>query len=142
MSIDRSARSRLSGLVAQLASGATTNFDFEDAVPASGDPAVAAVAAAVWRYYDDLHEHALNGRFALDPNGCAMFERVGRFLATDLEYRWRHPFLLDLVYLPLGVLSLGLVPRLIERMRHPRWFDHVWPFSNPAENESTMDAPR
>ncbi len=142
MMVDRSARSRLSELVAQLASGAATNFEFEDAVPASDDPAVAAVAAAIWRYYDDLHEHTLSGRFALDPDGCAMFERVGRFLATDLEYRWRHPFLLDLVYLPLGVLSLGLVPRLIERVRHPRRFEQVWPFSSPAENESTIDALR
>jgi hypothetical protein len=100
--VDRSARIRLSELTTQLASGDVTNCEFEDSIPESDDPAVAAIAEAIWRYYDDLHEHTLSGRSALTRDGRAVFARIQSFLSTDLEYRWRHPLVLDLLHLALG----------------------------------------
>jgi hypothetical protein len=136
--VDRHARDHLSQLLSEFASGRLTNFAFEDGVPSSTDPAIAAVASAVWPYYDDLSEHTLTGRFELDSSDHGYFRRMRDFLSTDLQYGWRSSLALELLYLVLGPLSLGLIPRWVERLRRPRWFAEVWPFSHPQELRSAL----
>ena len=52
--VDRPARDRAALLLRRFASGRITNFEFDDAFPASvGDPALRAVAGRAWQLYDD-----------------------------------------------------------------------------------------
>jgi hypothetical protein len=126
--IDREARDTLIQLLAELASGGSTNDQFEQRLPVSPDPAIGAVAGAAWAFYDDLHEHRLQGLWALSAQGQQFFRLLQRFLASDLEYSWRHPLILDLFYVPFGILTLGFGPRLLERVRLG-WRSHGnWPF--------------
>ena len=126
--IDRLARKRLRCLLSDLASGGITNDTFDDSLPRSADPAILGLSGAAWHFYADLYEHRLTGSWALNSEGREFFDRMQRFLDSECEYLWRHPLALDRLYLPLGLLSLGLIPRFLEWLRLGRHGREAWPF--------------
>ena len=128
MSVDRAARDELARLLGELASGAISNDAFEDHLPASEDPAIAALADEAWHFYDDLREHTLTGDWSLSAADRQLVARMRRFLATDHAYYRSRPLLLDLAGFLLGPISFGILPRAIERWRLGRTGIEAWPF--------------
>ncbi len=88
--VDRHARDSLAEKLRQLASGAITNFHFEEAYRRSKhDLAVHEIAECLaWPYYDDASEHCLDGDHALLDGHRKDFARAVLFLKSDLEYQW------------------------------------------------------
>jgi len=88
--IDREARDSLAEKLRQLASGAITNFAFEEGYSRSKkDLAVHEIAECLaWPHYDDFTEHRLEGDFALTDGRRKDFARAVLFLKGDHEYRW------------------------------------------------------
>jgi len=88
--IDRVARDSLAEKLRQLASGAITNFRFEEEYRRSkNDPAVHQIAECLaWPYYNDTFEHRLDGDYALLDGHRKDFARAVLFLKCDFEYQW------------------------------------------------------
>ena len=88
--IDRVARESLAEKLRQLASGAITNFGFEEGYRRSkSDPAIHEISVCLaWPYYDDNTEHRLTGDHALLDGHRKDFARAVLFLKSDCEYRW------------------------------------------------------
>lgn len=88
--IDRRARESLAEKLRQLASGAITNFSFEEGyLHSKHDLAIHEVAECLaWPYYDDFTEHRLTGDHALLDGHRKDFARAVLFLKSDCEYRW------------------------------------------------------
>ncbi|MFO0585761.1 MAG: hypothetical protein U0229_26055 [Anaeromyxobacter sp.] len=126
---DRAARDKAAELIGKLAACAITNDEFDDAYPRSRDRAVNAVYVWVWHFYDDLHEHRLEGRFALSPEAVDGFDRCITFLKSEHAYRWP----------PLA--SVPLVGRVLCWLsRRYEMGDHgVWPF---VSRDQLSDAAR
>ncbi|MFT3915340.1 MAG: hypothetical protein QM704_14835 [Anaeromyxobacteraceae bacterium] len=129
---DESARDRAAELIGKLAACGITNDEFEKAYPRSKDRAVNAVYAWVWHYYDDLHEHRLEGRFALSVEASDGFRRCITFLRSDLSYRW--PPLASVPF--VGRVICCLSPRF-------EMGDHgVWPFVSRDQLEEAARTTR
>lgn len=87
--IDRTARESLAEKLRQLASGAITNFAFEEYRHSRTDPAVHEIAECLaWPHYDDFSEHRLDGDHALTDGRRKDFARAVLFLKSDLDYCW------------------------------------------------------
>ena len=100
--VDREARDKTIRLVRDFASGRITNHEFEDNLPEdSKDEAIAGVGEAVWKFYDDLSEHKLDGDRALSKEDKKFFARMILFLKNDLEYEWDLSWrgFLDIIFL-------------------------------------------
>jgi len=67
-----------------------SNLDFEEQWPwyDENDRALFAIETMLRRFYDDSHEHKLDGRHALTPAGRDILDRCVLFLETELEYKW------------------------------------------------------
>ncbi len=65
-----------------------SNCDFEAKWPRydKRDRGLLAIETMLWRSYDDLHEHKLDGGHALTQEGRDMFDRCALFLETGIEY--------------------------------------------------------
>ena len=88
--VDRAARESLAEKLRQLASGAITNFRFEEEYRRSrSDSAIHEIAECLaWPHYDDMSEHRLEGDYALTDGRRKDFARTVLFLKSDCEYRW------------------------------------------------------
>lgn len=122
--VDLAARRTAAKLITDFASGLITTNEYERAFPErSKDPALFAIFRRLWGFYDDLHEHRLEGKWALDQDARALWGRCILFVMTDLEFRW-----------PEG---RPLVRRAIDWIlgaRRTREGDHgVWPFHDRSE---------
>ena len=58
--IDAKARKEAAEVARHFASGHITNYDFENRLPSSKDPAIWAVEDTFWCLYDDFKEHKIN----------------------------------------------------------------------------------
>jgi hypothetical protein len=88
--VDRVSRDSLAEKLRQLASGAITNFAFEEGYRRSRtDLALHEIAECLaWPHYDDMSEHRLEGEHALLDGRLKDFARAVLFLKSDCEYRW------------------------------------------------------
>jgi hypothetical protein len=88
--IDARARAAAKGLVAQFRDGMTTNFDLQGEWPSYSkkDRGLLAIETMLWNFYDDNHEHRLDGDHGLSEEGRRLFDRCVLFLGSSLEYRW------------------------------------------------------
>jgi hypothetical protein len=121
--LDRRARSVAIEAIRRFRDRELSNRAFDDAFPSSpSDPALAAIASALWFFYDDLSEHKLEGPHALTQGNIRGFNRCIVYLASDEEY----------------VAKPGLIRRLvaaITRQRLPTGTSRqspVWPFASWA----------
>jgi hypothetical protein len=143
--VNRADRDHLARGLRALATGRITNGEFQDAyVQRSADPAIAAVLDAAWRLYDDLREYRLEGRNALTRDARRMVARCLLFLKSDVPYAWPSgPALVDLLLLPLNLVTLGAVGTL-RRRRFARHGDvSAWPFLRRSDlNAAASACPR
>lgn len=141
--IDVAARKRLAELARHLATGRSTNFEFDDAVPRSSERAIHKIYFnGLWPLYDDLVLHRLTGRWALTPEGRLWVARIILFLRSDQPYRYYTPGRLAAVLsVPLALVTLGLSTKLWQRYK---WRDadiSVWPFYSYADYEKALENP-
>ncbi|MDO8287675.1 MAG: hypothetical protein Q7T44_00500 [Parvibaculum sp.] len=148
MTIDRTARNYAADLIRWFRDCRISNDEFYDQWPIrSEDAGLTAIWRELWFTYSDLKNHTLSGKYSLDAEDAAIYERCILFLQSDKEYVW--PELKG--FLPGGIgwlfliLSLGvLLPlhRWIKR-RNKAALDHfraagdyeVWPFISKADYE-------
>jgi hypothetical protein len=131
--IDRPARRELSRALRRLVSGRVTNDEYEDQLPhevrSSRDSGVLAIRAATWKLYDDLHEHRLEGPYALGRLGRRQLARWILFLKSNDEYEWPEvPMWLGVLLLVPNIVSFGLVGSALQRSLDARGEIDVWPF--------------
>ena len=145
--IDRCARNKLAELLRHLVSGQLTNYQFDDAVDAAGivksdDAAIGAIRRQAWQLYSDLREHRLTGRDAVSESGRRIVARSILFLHSDLDYEWpRHP-LEGLTRLLSHLLSLGVIPRRVDKKWEAAGDVDVWPFIRRKDYEEALDNPK
>ena len=131
--VDRAARDELGRAIRRLVAGLITNDQFEDGLSAgvcrSRDLGVRSVHAAARSHYDDLHEHRLEGRYAIGKAGRRYVAHWILFLKSDGEYEW--PNLVGwrafLLAIP-NLLTLGGIGRFVRWWHDRRGDAEVWPF--------------
>ncbi len=136
--VDRAARDKAAELLRAFAAGDITNDVFEDDYPMrSRDRAVRAVFWRTWFYYDDLHEHRLEGKYASEEVKGEL-SRFALFLESDRSYEWPpHP---AGGWMPFPLVLLPpLWPYLVwAHVRFRRAGDRdTWPFLTRQHFEET-----
>lgn len=125
--------------------GLSTNFAFDDAMfeLKSRDPAINAVRQQLWLIYDDLREHRATKNWQLTSEQREIVLRVILFLKSDCEYGWAS---VPGWYAPLrpliGLATLGLGVRALDRRFQFRDLDNVWPFRSPDEVRVALKEPK
>lgn len=142
--IDRGARNELAVLVRRLIACRITNFEFDESVPGSDDPAVQAVRAMAWSLYDDLEVHRLDGRRRLSKPDRRVVARWILFLYSDEEYSWPDYDLFRIYNWPMNLLTFGWW----ERKKADEWSRfkaagdfEVWPFMIRSPFEAALSNP-
>jgi hypothetical protein len=108
--------------------GAISNDEFAQKFPRNqDDPALRAIYSEMWFFYSDTFEHRLSGKYALNEEQRANFERCLLFLRSNLEFQWPRPA----YRLRYGIIRLLGFGRLLKR-REKREMSvgdlEVWPF--------------
>ena len=89
MAVDQQARTTLAESTRWLVGARVTNFQFDDSVPKSGDPAIREIYNQfLWLLYCDLREHRLTGADSLSQAQRDAATRCILFLKSGLPYRW------------------------------------------------------
>lgn len=87
--IDLDARNEFAELLHQFIAGRIENFDFENRVPNSDDPAINEIWwQAGWPLYDDFKTHKLNGEWRIPNEYRRELAKAILFLKTNKEYIW------------------------------------------------------
>ncbi len=139
--IDTKARKEAAEVARHFASGQITNFDFENKIPNSKDPAVWAVQDTFWCLYDDFKEHKINEGWEMPKQIKTMMARWVMFLYSDEEYRWPK------ISCPgLRPFEYGFFGRLFKRHLAQESFliageYSVWPFIDNESYENARNTP-
>ena len=143
--IDRNARDALAEATRHLATCQFTNYQFDDAAFDlwTADQAILDIRDQLWLLYDDLHQHKLDGKWALSEEQRLIVVRIVAFLKSDLEYMWpKRPLWYRLARPLIAMFTLGFGPRTIEG-RFDKGLDlDVWPFSSKSEFDQAIKQPR
>jgi hypothetical protein len=88
--VDQQNRDLAKALIKKFLDCEITNDDFDNRYPIrqKNDPAIGAIHDRLWGFWDDRHTHKLVGKYGLDLEARALFERCIAFLSSDLEYEW------------------------------------------------------
>lgn len=90
--VDREARRQYAQLIRQLASGRTTNREYEEkyeAIPADrSDAAIRETSHEIWLLYDDNYTHRLTGSHRLNRESRRAVARAVLFLQSGRDYGW------------------------------------------------------
>jgi hypothetical protein len=88
--VNREKRDLARALIQKFLSCDITNDEFDNSYPTGdkNDPAIGVIHDRLWGFWDDRHAHKLVGKYGLDPEARALFERCIAFLGSDLEYEW------------------------------------------------------
>lgn len=88
--VDREARDSLSEATRHFVARLTSNFTFDDAAfsVSTSDRSVTEIRDQLWTIYDDLHEHRLEGKWAISEQQRRVIARAVMFLKSDVEYSW------------------------------------------------------
>lgn len=139
--IDTQARKEAAEVARHFASGQITNFEFENKLPSSKDPAIWAVEDTFWCLYDDFKEHKLNEHWEIPKEFKTMMARWVMFLYTNEEYKWpkiSHPGIRPFEY--------GFIGKLLKKHLKQEAFLNageysVWPFINNESYENARNNP-
>jgi hypothetical protein len=123
----------------------STNYEFDDAAfsVSTEDRGVLEIRGQIWGIYDDLHEHRLDGKWALSDEQREIVHRVIMFLKSDAEYRWPKVPIWYRVARP--IIWLASVGRLTKSLddRFCRSLDmKVWPFLTTNEIDQARSQPK
>lgn len=143
MTVDRQARSELAESTRWLVGGRITNFQFDDAVPKSDDPAIREIYNQfLWLLYCDLKEHRLRGSDKLSAAQREVATRCIMFLKSDLAYPWPVLSRSKSALLTLGnLLTFGIAGRIYFRRVSAAGDMSYWPFISPSQYASALEAP-
>jgi hypothetical protein len=144
--VSRTERDALALAIRRLASGRTTNDDFDDQYPArSQDPAVTAVSWAGWSLYSDNRNYRLKGRNSLSAETMQAVARCVLFLHSGHEYEWPAEPKRGFLGVVVAFLSWGWVDTR-KWSGWPEWKAAgdftVWPFLREADFEKARQHPR
>ena len=141
--IDTATRLRLALRLRRLASGRSTNDDYEEEwLSRATDPGIRAIFTQGWTLYSDMRSYRLRGRDSLSLEARHAVARWVLFLQTDLEYEWPPAPAWDAVTLLAAGLSLGRV----DLRDWGQWQDSgdvgVWPFFRQSDYRRACRWPR
>jgi hypothetical protein len=133
--IDRKARDQLAELLHQFIAGRIENFDFENRVPNSNDPAIDEIWwNAAWPLYDDFKTHRLSEEWRI-PNECRReLSKAVLFLKSNKEYIWPKetglkPYSVSI----LSLLTFGIYKRWYKKKQSQGFNKEAWPFAYISE---------
>ena len=143
MKIDRQSRTILAELARGLIGARITNYQFDDSVPKSEDPAVRVIYNQfLWLLYCDLREYRLTGADNLPKEQRDVAVRCVLFLKSGLPYLWPHLSRGPSALLTIGnLLTLGIAGHLYSK--HVRSAGDVtfWPFLSQSQYAAALENP-
>ena len=143
MAVDSLARSRLAQSTRWLVGARITNYQFDDAIPRSHDPAIREIYGQfLWLLYCDLREHRLSGHDKLESAQRDAAVRCVLFLKSGLPYLWPVLSQGNSALLTLGnLLTFGWAGRIYLRRIGARGDLAYWPFLSESQYAQTLAAP-
>ena len=141
--IDAQARSKLAELSRSLVAGLITNYQFDDRIPTSSDPAIHEIYnKTFWLMYCDLRQYRLKGRDRLSPQVREVAARCILFLKSRLSYSWPVLSRPAAVLLTIAnLLTLGIAGRIYShRATHGRDISY-WPFLSSEQYSAALRSP-
>ena len=143
MTIDRQSRTILAELARWLIGARITNYQFDDSVPKSDDPAVRVIYNQfLWLLYCDLKEHRLCGSDKLSAAQREVANRCIMFLKSGLAYSWPVLSRAKSALLTLGnSLTFGIAGRIYFRRASAAGDMVYWPFISSSQYASSLEAP-
>jgi hypothetical protein len=143
--VDRHARNILAEATRHFVTCLSTNYQFDDVAfsVSTKDRGVLEIRQQIWLIYDDLHEHKLDGKWALSVQQCEVIHRIILFLKSDAEYSWpKVPLWYRFTRPFIWLLSFGTVTRTLDE-RYSRNLDlTVWPYRKSEEIEEARRHPK
>ena len=143
MAIDQQARATLADSTRWLISARITNFQFEDAIPKSADPAIWEIYNQyLWLLYCDLREHRLIGADKLSQAQRDAATRCVLFLKSGLPYLW--PVLSrgrSALLTVTNLLTFGFAGRMYFRRLSSAGDMAYWPFLDHSQYATALGAP-
>ena len=141
--IDVQARSKFAEASRSLVAGLITNYQFDDRIPRSSDPAIREIYnKAFWLMYCDLRQYRLKGRDRPSPQVREVAARCILFLKSRFPYGWpvlSRPAAVLLVI--ANLLTLGIAGRIYSH-RATRGRDiSCWPFLSSEQYSAALRAP-
>ena len=135
MTVDRQARKKLAESTRWLVGARITNYQFDDTVPKSEDPAIREIYGQfLWLLYCDLREHRLNGPDKLSLQHRETAARCILFLKSNLAYPWPALSRSKAVLLTLGnLLTLGIASRIYFQRVSSAGDMSYWPFLSESQ---------
>jgi hypothetical protein len=137
--VNREKRVLAANLIRRFLEGQITNDWFANNYPSGvkDDAAIGAIYKRLWFFWDDLHEHKVEGKRQLSPEGRALFNRCIAFLDSDLEYEW--PAIKFTSFSQVFLRAIGL--RKLADKRADNWTERMnqlgawdaWPFMREAD---------
>lgn len=139
--IDGKSRKKAAEVARRFFAGQISNFEFENQYPASKDRAIWAIGSTFWCFYDDLREHKLKGKWAINETTKKLMGRCIVFLHSSEEYKWpeiSHPGARPVEY--------GKISKLLNRHKRQDRFlasgdIQFWPFINEQSYLHAMQHP-
>lgn len=143
--IHRESRDRLAQALRHYVAGRITNDDLDDVEIDWRDRGAVAVHGMAWGLYDDLEQHKATGRHAISKEARRHIARWIAFLYSDTEYIWPEYSFIQIINLPMNIVTFGWW----ERMKRRKWKEFeeagdidVWPFCNRRELEKIVHHPK
>jgi len=141
--IDLAARTQLAQSARWLIAGRITNYQFDDGVPSSMDPAVNEIySKAFWLLYCDLREYRLSGNDRVAPDVRTAAARSILFLKSGLPYEWPVLSRSSAALLVLcNLLTLGYAGRKYLAKVSKSGDVSLWPFRTKEQYAKALEKP-
>lgn len=143
VTVDLRARAILAESTRWLLGARITNYEFDDSIPKTGDPAIREIYGQfLWLLYCDLREHRLTGPDELSHTHRDAAQRCIVFLKSGLPYAWPVLSRTQSVLLAAGnLLTLGAARRIYFRRLSAAGDMAYWPFLTRAQYVAALGSP-
>lgn len=141
--VDLRARAILAESTRWLLGARITNYQFDDSIPKTGDPAIREIYRQfLWLLYCDLREYRLAGPDKLSQAYRDTALRCIVFLKSGLPYAWPVLSRAQSFLLAAGnLLTLGAAGRIYFRRLHAAGDTTYWPFLTRAQYVAALGSP-
>lgn len=143
--IDRPSRDRLAEALRHYVSGQITNDDLDAVAVDWRDRGEVAVHQMAWGLYTDTYQHRATDAHAIPPEIRRDIARWIAFLYSDREYVWPEYSFLQIINVPMNILTFGWW----ERIKKRKWEQfveagdiRVWPFCSKDELKAILEHPK
>ncbi len=140
--IDLKARNEFAELLHQFVAGQVENFEFENSIPNSKDPAIYEIWwRAAWPLYDDFQSHKLKKEWRIPKEHRKELAKAILFLKTNNEYLWpRKTGLSSIFSISMNLLTFGRYNKYQLRKQN-NLETQAWPFATLAELSEANNQP-